>query len=180
MLSKLVHMPYDMSYDMETASYRIEPKNKNCSQELETWEASLKNGKVINIEIGRIYNMSNFTLELDREEYQNLINNSENGTVVINDFDYNVEYIRQEKDTWIEINGVPLNGNNIIPNINLMEKQELYRTIYKWDIIKRTKKSSGSESDSDSDFDEEKLSHNNCKHLSTKFAIINGFKLTEL
>ena len=180
MLSKLIHMPYDMSYDMETTSYRIEPKNNNCSQELETWQASLKNGKLINIEIGRLYNMSTFTLELDKEEYQDLINNSENGTIVINDFDYNVEYIRQEKEIWVEINGVPLNSTSKIPNLNDREKQELYRIIYKWDIIERTEKSSGSESDSDSDFDEEKLCHNKCKHLNTKFAIINGFKLTEL
>ena len=124
--------------------------------------------------------MSNFTLELDKEEYQDLIDNSENGTIVINDFDYNIEYIRQEKETWVEINGVPLNSNSKIPNLNIREKQELYRIIYKWDIIERTEKSSGSESDSDSDFDEEKLSHNKCKHLNTKFAIINGFKLTEL
>ena len=180
MLSKLVHMPYDMSYDMETKSYRIQPKNNNCSQEVETWQTSLKNGKIVNIEIGRLYDMSNFTLELDREEYQELTKNSEKGTIVINDFDYNIEYIRQEKEIWIEINGVPLSNNNNIPNLNSREKQELYRIIYKWDIVERTEKSSGSESDSDSDFDEEKLSHNNCKHLNTKFAIINGFKLTEL
>ena len=180
MLSKLVHMPYDMSYDMETTSYRIEPKNNKCSQELETWEASLTCGKIVHIKIGRIYDMSKFTLELDNQEREELINNSENGTIVINDFDYNVEYIRQEKDSWIEINGVQLNSINKIPNINFREKQELYRIIYKWDLIERTEKSSGSESDSDSDFDEQKLSHNNCKHINTQYAIINGFKLTEL
>ena len=49
---------------------------------------------------------------------------------------------------------------------------ELYRrTIYKWGPISR-EKSSGSESNSDSEFDEEKLTHNNCKHLTTKYAII--------
>ena len=30
MLSKLAHMPYDLSYDIECSSYRIEPKNINC------------------------------------------------------------------------------------------------------------------------------------------------------
>ena len=180
MLSKLAHMPYDISYDIECSSYRIEPKNINCSQELETWRATLKNGKTINIEIGRLYNMSNFIVELDNEEYKELINNSESGTIVINDFDYNIEYIRQEKDTWIEINGIPLNSKTKIPNLSWNERQEIYRIIYKWDIIERTDKSSGSESESDSDFDMEKMTHNNCKHLNTKYAIINGFKINKL
>ena len=180
MLSKLIHMPYDASYDLECNSYRIEPKNPNCSQEVETWQATLSNGKIVTIEIGRTYDMSNFTLELDSEEYYDVLNNSKKGTIVINNFDYNVDYIRLEKELWVEINGISIDNMSKIKGLTFKEKQELYRIIYKWDIIERTEKSSGSESDSDSDFDEEKLTHNNCSHISTKYAIVNGYNVNKL
>jgi len=180
MLSKLKIMPSDNKYSDSVNSYSIEPRKNNSCQEVEIWKTILSNGKTVNVEIGRLYDMGKFTLELDQQEYDTLINNCNSGTIIINDFDYNIDYVRNVKDIWVEVNGIPLKACNKIPDINSQEKMELYRIIYKWDIIARDEKSSGSESNSDSDFDEQKLTHNNCIHLTTKYAIINGFDINEL
>jgi hypothetical protein len=166
-------------YSNETNTYSIKPGMCGGCQELDFWKTTLSNGKEVIVEVGRLYGAAKFTIELNNDEYSNLLSCSKTGTIVLNDFDYNLIYTKGQQDTWIEINGVPLNLCTNLPNITQQEKMELYRIIYKWDVISR-EKSSGSESNSDSDFDEEKLNHNNCKHLSTKYAIIRGYQLIKL
>jgi len=166
-------------YGNETNTYSIKPGMCGGCQELDFWKTTLSSGKEVIVEVGRLYGAAKFTAELNNDEYSNLLSCSKTGTIVLNDFDYNLIYTKDQRDTWIEINGVPLKLCTDIPNITQKEKMELYRIIYKWDIISR-EKSSGSESNSDSDFDEEKLNHNNCKHLCTKYAVIRGYQLIKL
>jgi len=164
--------------DSDVSSYTIVPGLAGACQQLDIWNATLSTGKTLNIEIGKLYNNARFTIELDSEEYSDLLSFCKTGTIVLNDFEHEITHIKELKDTWIEINGVPLKAEVDIPDVTKSEKMELYRIIYKWDIESR-EKSSGSESNSDSDFDERKL-HNNCIHLMTKYAIIRGYKLMKL
>ena len=182
MLSKISIAPSFKSYDFydnEINTYSIKPGMVGGCQELDLWSTTLTTGKQVTIEVGRLYGAAKFTAELDNEEYSDLLSCSKTGTIVLNDFDYNLIYTKDQRDLWIEVNGVPLKAGIDIPNITKKEKMELYRTIYKWDLISR-EKSSGSESNSDSEFDEEKLTHNNCKHLTTKYAIIRGYQIIKL
>lgn len=180
MLSKLRMIPSshtDFEVFNKTIEYSIKPRNTSSCQKLDIWRATLSNNKTVFIEVGKLYDIGNFKVSLDSEEHFNMNTNCNFGTIVISDFDYNIVSLRQLKETWIEINNTPFNMRNKIPNITQSEKYELYRLIYKWDVVEREEKSSGSESESDSDFDDNKLSRNNCKLLTTKYAIVNGYKI---
>lgn len=180
MLSKLSMIP-DSYLEIEDfdnpKQYSIKPRNTSSCQRLDIWKATLSNNKTVLIEVGKLYDIGNFKVYLDSDEYSDINFNSSFGTIVISDFDYSIKSLRQLKETWIEINNTPFNLKSKIPNLTLDEKQELYRIIYKWDVVEREEKSSGSESDSDSDFDDKKLSRNNCELITTKYAIVNGYKV---
>lgn len=181
MLSKMKFIPGDNWEKGYNGTYYITTLDESYCQETEIWKATLNSGKKINIEIGRLYNKGRFTIVLDDVEvsyFDKMVSNNE--CFVVSDFDYNIDYMQDLKEQWVEINGYRITTKDDIPNLNESEKMELYRIIYKWDITQRTEKSSGSESDSDSDFDEEKMVHNSCKHTNTKYALINGYKLTRM
>lgn len=180
MLSKLPMIPdsYLKTEDFgNPKQYYIKPRNTSSCQRLDIWKATLSNNKTVVVEVGKLYDIGNFKVYLDSDEYSDITSNSNFGTIVISDFDYSINSLRQLKETWIEVNSTPFTLKNKIPYLTRDEKFELYRIIYKWDVVEREDKSSGSESDSDSDFDDKKLSRNNCELIATKYAIVNGYEI---
>ena len=61
-------------------------------------------------------------------------------------------------------------------NLNSVEKKELYRSIYKWDLILREKSSdSESESESESEFDQEKTKRHKWIYCGETHHLVGGF-----
>lgn len=59
-------------------------------------------------------------------------------------------------------------------NLNSVEKKELYRSIYKWDLILR-EKSSDSDSESESEFDQEKTKRDKWIYCGETHHLVGGF-----